>query len=178
MKMHHCRLCLLAVALLLVVGLASGERRANADQEASDAASAPAAPTSVAAGAPEVLVIKSVSPNWSEYGQQIQMVLRHFTPNTTMTTTDQYTDDQLRGYDRVVMVHNETAPLPPALLEDLAQTDKPILWLGYGLSQLPVDIGATFGFSPGDVEEKDLPNGVEYRGQVHPAKLTDYYPVR
>jgi hypothetical protein len=178
MKLHHCRLCLLAVALLLVVGLAPGERRANADQGTSGTAGTPGAPTNIAAGAPDVLVIKSVSPSWAEYGQQVQMLLRHFTPNTTMITTEQYTDDQLGGFDRVVLVHNETTPLPSALLEDLARTDKPILWLGYGLSQLPVDIGATFGFSLGDVEEQNLPNGVEYRGEGYPAKLTDYYPVR
>ena len=172
MNMLYCRLCLLVAALLLVVGLSSGERPAKADE------GTPGAPTSVAGGAPEVLVVKSVSPNWPEYGQQIQMVLRHFTPNTTMISTEQYTDDQLGGFDRVVVVHNETTPLPSELLEDLAQTDKPILWLGYGLRQLPVDIGATFGFSLGDVKEKNLPNGVEYRGQRHSAKLTDYYPVR
>src|SRR5215210_2745113 len=173
MKMHHCRLCLLAVVLLLVVGLVSGERRANADQGTFGTASTPGAPTNVAAGTPDVLVIKSVSPNWSEYGQQIQMLLRHFTPDTTMITTEQYTDDQLGGFDRVVVVHNETTPLPSALLEDLAHTDKPILWLGYGLSQLPVDIGATFGFSLGNVEEENLPNGVEYREQGYSAQLTD-----
>src|SRR3712207_497925 len=111
MNMRFCRMCLLAVTLSLVVGLVSGEHRANADQGTSDAASTPGAPASVAAGAPEVLVIKSVSPSWSEYGQQIQMVLRHFTPNTTMITTDEYTDDQLRDFDRVVMVHNETTSL-------------------------------------------------------------------
>ncbi len=175
MNMRSCRLCLLAAALLLVVGLASGERRANADPGTS---ANPSGPTSIAAGAPEVLVIKSVSPSWPEYGQQIQMVLRHFTPNTTMITTEEYADNQLGAFDRVVVIHSETTPLPSALLEDLAQTDKPILWLGYGLGRLPVDLGATFGFSLGDVEEQNLPNGVEYQGQGHPAKLTDYYPVR
>jgi hypothetical protein len=175
MKILYCRLCLLAAALLLVVALPSDARAANADERTSGITGAP---TGVAVHAPKVLVIRSVSPGWPEYGQQIQMVLRHFTPNTTMISTEQYTDDQLLGFDRVVMVHNETTSLPSVLLEDLAQTDKPILWLGYGLNQLPVDIGTTFGFSLGDVEEENLPNGVEYRGQRYPAKLIDYYPLR
>ena len=76
------------------------------------------------------------------------------------------------------MLHNETTPLPSVLLEDLARADRPILWLGYGLNQLPVDVGATFGFSLDDVKEENLPTGVEYRGQRYPAKLIDYYPVR
>jgi hypothetical protein len=96
-----------------------------------------------------------------------------------MINTEQYTEDQLLGFDRVVVVHNETTPLPSVLLEDLAQTDKPVLWLGYGLNELPVDLGATFGFSLGDVEEENLPNGVEYRGQRHPTTSIDYYyPLR
>src|ERR671916_1771733 len=175
MKILYCRLCLLAAALLLVVALPSDARAANADERTSGITGAP---TGVAVHAPKVLVIRSVSPGWPEYGQQIQMVLRHFTPNTTMISTEQYTDDQLLGFDRVVMVHNETTSLPSVLLEDLAQTDKPILWLGYGLNQLPVDIGTTFGFSLDDVKEENLPTGVEYRGQRYPAKLIDYYPVR
>ena len=172
------RLCMLAAALMLVVILPSDGRVANADEGTSGAAGAP---TSVAVGAPKVLVIKSTSPSWPEYAQQIQMVLRHFTPNTNMINTEQYTEDQLLNFDRVVVINNETAPLPSVLLEDLAQTDKPVLWLGYGLNKLPVDMGATFGFSLGDVEdgEENLPNGVEYRGQRHPAKLIDYYyPLR
>jgi hypothetical protein len=174
-KLLSCRLCMLAAALLLVITLPSDGRAASADEGTSGT---PGAPTGVAVGAPKVLMIKNVSPSWPEYGQQIQLLLRHFTPNTTMISTEQYTDDQLLGFDRVVMVHNEATLLPSVLLEDLAQTDKPVLWLGYGLNQLPVDIGATFGFSLGDVEEENLPNEVKYHGQRHPARLIDYYPLR
>jgi len=172
MKLLHRRLWLLVVVLFLVVTLPSDGRSARADDLA------PGAPTGVAPGLPKVLLIKQASPDWPEYSQQIEMVMRHFTPNTTTVSTKQYTDDQLLGFDRVVVLHNETTPLPSVLLEDLARTDRPILWLGYGLNQLPVDTGTSFGFSVGDVKEDNLPNGVKYRGQRYLAKLIDYYPVR
>ncbi len=172
MKLLYRRFWLLVVVLFLVVTLPSDGPSARADDLG------PGAPTGVAPGAPKVLLIKQESPDWPEYSQQIEMVLRHFTPDTTTVSTEQYTDDQLLGFDRVVVLHNETTALPSVLLEDLARADRPILWLGYGLNHLPVDTGTTFGFSLGDVEEENSPNGVEYRGQRYPAKLIDYYPVR
>ena len=176
MRLPHRRLWLLVVALFLAVALPSDGRSVRADDLA--LGGAPGAPTGVAPDAPKVLLIKQKSPNWPEYSQQIEMVLRHFTPNTITVSTEQYTDEQLFDFDRVVMLHNETAPLPSELLEDLARADRPVLWLGYGLNQLPVDVGNTFGFSLGDVKEENLPTGVEYRGQRYAAKPIDYYPVR
>ena len=176
MRLSHRRLWLLMVTLFLAIALASDGRSVRADDLA--LGGAPGVPTSVAPGAPKVLLIKQESPNWSEYSQQIEMILRHFTPNTTSVSTEQYTDEQLLDFDRVVMLHNETTPLPSVLLKDLARVDRPILWLGYGLNQLPVNMGTTFGFSLGDVKEENLPTGVEYHGQRYPAKLIDYYPVR
>jgi hypothetical protein len=173
MKLLHRRLWLPVLVLVLVVALPSDAHQARAGVLAPGGA-----PTGVAPGAPKVLLIKQESPNWPEYSQQIEMVLRHFTPNTITVSTQQYTDNQLLGFDRVVVLHNETISLPPVLLEDLARAGRPILWLGYGLDQLPVDMGTTFGFSLGDIKEEDLPNEVEYRGQRYPAKLIDYYPVR
>ena len=170
MKVSRCRGWLAVVALLLVVAL----RSAGADELTPGA---PSTATSVAPKAPKVLLIRQESPNWPEYSQQVEMLLRHFTPNTTTVNAQHYTDDQLLDFDRVVVVHNETAPLPALLQEDLARADRPILWLGYGLDQLPVDTGTTFGFSAGGVKDRDLPNGVEYRGRRYPAKLVDYYPV-
>jgi hypothetical protein len=176
MRLSHRRLWLLVVTLFLAVALASDGRSVRADDLA--LGGAPGVPTGVAPGAPKVLLIKQESPDWSEYSQQIEMILRHFTPNTTTVSTEQYTDEQLLDFDRVVMLHNETTPLPSVLLKDLARVDRPILWLGYGLNQLPVDVGTTFGFSLGDVKEENLPTEVEYRGQRYPAKLIDYYPVQ
>lgn len=175
MRLPHRRLWLLVVALFLAVALPSDGRSVRADDLA---LGAPGVPTGVAPGAPKVLLIKQKSPDWPEYSQQIEMVLRHFSPNTITVRTKQYRDEQLLDFDRVVMLHNETTPLSSVLLEDLARADRPILWLGYGLNQLPVDVGATFGFSLDDVKEENLPTGVEYRGQRYPAKLIDYYPVR
>jgi hypothetical protein len=176
MRLSHRRLWLLVVTLFLAVALASDGRSVRADELA--LGGAPGVPTGVAPGAPKVLLIKQESSDWSEYSQQIEMILRHFTPNTTSVSTEQYTDEQLLDFDRVVMLHNETTPLPSVLLKDLARVDRPILWLGYGLNQLPVDVGTTLGFSLGDVKEENLPTGVEYRGQRYPATLIDYYPVR
>jgi hypothetical protein len=172
MRLPRCRLWSLVVALFLVVALPSDGRSVRANDLTSGAL------TGVAPGAPKVLLIKQESPDWPAYSQQIEMVLRHFTPNTTTVSTERYTDDQLLDFHRVVVLHNETIPLPSVLLEDLARADRPILWLGYGLNQLPVDTGTTFGFSLEDIKAEDLPNGVEYRGQRYPAKLSYYYPVR
>jgi hypothetical protein len=176
MRLPQRRLWLVMVAMFLAVALPSDGRSVRADDLALDGVSE--VPTGVAPGAPKVLLIKQESPEWPEYSEQIEMVLRHFTPNTITVSTEQYTDEQLLDFDRVVMLHNETTPLPSVLLEDLARADQPILWLGYGLNQLPVDVGTTFGFSLDGVKEENLPTGVEYRGQRYPAELIDYYPVR
>src|SRR5215207_11531496 len=157
MRLPHRRLWLLVVALFLAVALSSDGRSVRADDLA--LGGAPGVPTGVAPGAPKVLLIKQESPDWPEYSQQIKMVLRHFTPNTITVSTEQYRNEQLLDFDRVVMLHNETTPLPSVLLEDLAQADRPTLWLGYGLNQLPVDVGTRFGFSVDDVREENLPAG-------------------
>lgn len=173
MRLLRRRRCLLMVILLSVVTLPTdGLSAPRADDLG------PGTPTGVAPGAPRVLLIHQRSPNWPEYSWQIEMLMRHFTANTTSVSAERYTQDQLLAYDRVVVVHNETTPLPSVLLKDLAWTDKPILWLGYGLNRIPVDTGTTFGFSLGDVVEEDLPDGVEYRGRGYAAEVIDYHTVR
>src|SRR6266508_8428 len=130
-----------------------------------------------------VLVINQLAPSWREAsdrtGQQVEMLLRHFTPNTTRMSQEAYTPGALSGFDRVVVVGNDAAkPLPPALLHDLAQARRPVLWLGYGLDRLPLDLDATLGFSPGYATDTDLPEAVEYQGQRYPATLEYYHQVR
>lgn len=162
----------LLVGLLLVGGLASAGQSARA---------IPASTESLAPGAPSVLLINQKSPNWpkdsDQRGRQVEMLLRHFTPSTTKISEDQYADDQLFGFDYVVVVGNDAGtPLPFVLLEDLARADQPVLWLGYGLDRLPVDIAATYGFSPSYAVEEDAPSWVEYRGQRYTTDLvaSDY----
>jgi hypothetical protein len=95
-----------------------------------------------------------------------------------MIKQDQYVDDQLFGFDSVVVFGNdEDTSLPSALLEDLAQTDQPILWLGSGINQLPVDMATTYGFAPDEVTDQDLPTSVEYSGQRYAIEPDDYYPI-
>jgi len=128
-------------------------------------------------------LINQDSPNYPKasdrLGRQVEMLLRHFTFNTTKISPDQYVDDQLFGFDQVVVVGNDAnTPWSSTLLKDLAQTSQPVLWLGYGLDQLPVDVAATYGFSPGYVSQEDVPNRVEYHGQRYEAKLYDYHQIR
>jgi hypothetical protein len=153
------------LALFLVVGLPSDGRAAHVD--------------SVAPGAPSVLLIYQESPDWPQYSQEVERLVRHFTPNSTAVSTGQYAKRQLFDFDRVVVVCPDFGTsLSSELLNDLAQANRPVLWLGYGLNQLPVDLGATFGFSPGQVTQENVPRWVEYRGQRYPARPSDYYPVR
>ena len=167
---------LVGLLVLLVVGSSS----AAPSVHAAPASTENLAP-GVAPGSPSVLVINQglpKAPQDSErYGADIEMLLRHFTPNTTRISPDQYTQGQLSDFDRVVVIGNDDAtPLPSALLNDLAQTDRPILWLGYGLDRLPVNMASTYGFSatPVNVTSDELPNSVEYKGQDYQAKVDDY----
>ena len=153
------------LALFLAVSLPSDGRAARVD--------------SLAPGAPNVLLIYQESPDWPQYSKEVERLLRHFTPNTTAVSTEQYVNRQLFDFDRVVVVCPEFgASLSSELLKDLAQANRPVLWLGYGLNQLPVDLGAAFGFSPGQVTQENLPTWVEYRGQRYPARPSNFYPVR
>jgi hypothetical protein len=169
-----CRIWLLLIALLPTSGLASAGQPAPA---------ASAGAYSLSSGAPSVLVVNQQTPNWSRFsdqrGRQVEMLLRHFTSTTTRITQAQYVDGQLFRFDRVVVVGNDAVtPLPSVLLEDLARAGRPVLWLGYGLEQLPVDMATSFGFSPGYVTQEEIPSGVEYHGQRYPAKLADYHQIR
>jgi hypothetical protein len=130
-----------------------------------------------------VLVINQLAPSWQETsertGRQVELLLRHFTPNTVRISQDAYTPGKLADFDRVVVVGNDAAnPLPSPLLHDIAQARRPVLWLGYGLDRLPLDLDATFGFAPGYATDKNLPEAVEYQGQRYPATLEYYQQVR
>jgi hypothetical protein len=167
------RWLLIGLLVFLVGGWSSAERSAQAT---------PADTVSLAPGAPSLLVINQETPDHPAYsdetGHYTEMLLRHFTANTTMIKQDQYADDQLFGFDSVVVVGNdEDTSLPSALLEDLAQTDQPILWLGSGIDQLPVDMATTYGFAPGEVTDKDIPSSVEYSGQRYAVEPDDYHPI-
>jgi hypothetical protein len=128
----------------------------------------------VAPGTPRVLIVNQASPSYpvvsDRTGRQTQMLLRHFTPHTTLTGEADYKAGSLAEFDRVVIIGNDAlVPLPSALLEDLAQWNGPLLWLGYGLEQLPVDMDLRFGFLPQYSTDEDLPNTVTYRGKHYPA---------
>ena len=168
------RWLLIGLLLFLVSGLTSTGASARDVQFDSE---------SLAPGAPSILLINQQLPDYPEYsdelGLRMEMLLRHFTPNITKISQDQYVDDQVFGFDRAVLVGNdENSSLPSALLEDLAQTDQPVLWLGHGLEQLPGDMATIYGFAPGEATDEYMPNSVEYQGQRYTAVLEDYHPIR
>ncbi|HEY7035615.1 MAG TPA: DUF2334 domain-containing protein, partial [Thermomicrobiales bacterium] len=136
----------------------------------------------VAPGTPRVLIVNQRSPSYptvsDRCGRQTQMLVRHFTPNTTLIEEDAYAAGTVADYDRVVVVGNDAVtPLPSALLKDLAATRQPILWLGFGISEFPVDMDLAYGFVPGFTVGDELPDEVEYRGQRYPAVLEAYTQI-
>lgn len=149
-------------------------------------ASVPAAPAlaeSLAPGAPRVLIVNQTSARWPNVSQrrgyQVEMLLRHFTPETTRIADADYAPGELQGFDRVVVIGNDSdRPLPDTLLADLARVGRPLLWIGYNLDQVPQDLEAAYGFGPGDFYDENLPDEVEYRGQRYAAQPDDYSQVR
>lgn len=141
----------------------------------------PATVTSAAADAKVLIVNQSNSeyPQASQdRGQQVQMLLRHFTPETTLVNASDYAPGALFGYRQVVVIGNDAiARLPEAFLFDVARAGRPVLWIGYGLDQLQLGSGA-LGFSPGFATSADLPTGVEYRGHRYRATIDEYHAVR
>ncbi|QIN80537.1 DUF2334 domain-containing protein [Rubrobacter marinus] len=133
-----------------------------------------------APGGPSVLIVNQEWPEWpqadDQIGPQLEMLLRHFTPRTTVVDAAEYSEGQLRSYDRVAVVGNDpTSPLPAPLLEDLARADRPVLWLGYGLDRLPRS--PAYGFHLKPPGAGDAPRWVEYRGERYGAVLDGYEPV-
>lgn len=121
-----------------------------------------------------VLVIDIVSPPYPERSEhvttQIDMLLRHFTPDTTIISAQQYRAGAASNYDRIVIVGNDpTVDLAPDLLKDLAEASAPILWIGHGLEQIPVDQANEFGFVVEFATDETLPTTIEYRGQRFPS---------
>lgn len=134
------------------------------------------------AGAPRVLVVNQHSPHYPvvshRRGYQVEMLLRHFTPNTVRITEAEYTGALLADFDYVVMIGNDAESLlPNVLLDDLAEADQTILWIGYGLDQLPVDFETQFGFAPGDPAGDNSLSRVRYRDESYAARVDDYIEV-
>ena len=120
-------------------------------------------------------------PDWPEtddqIGGQVEALLRHFTPDTRLIGDAQYEANLISRYDRVVVIGNDpTNPLPSVLLGDLARTDRPILWLGYGVGWLPKEPG--YGFHVEPLAREDAPRWVEYGGERYSAALEGYVPLQ
>jgi hypothetical protein len=145
-------------------------------------AGTPASLPGVAAGSPRVLIVNQASPSFpvasDRCGRQTQLLIRHFTPNTTLIGDGEYQAGTLAGFDRIVLIGNDAiTPLPAPLLDDLAHAGRPFLWLGYGLNQLPLDLDAASGFVPKYYVEDGLPTWVEYRGHRYPAQPEWYTKI-
>ncbi len=139
----------------------------------------PSRPNSPALRGPTVLVINQTSqddPDSStSRGLQVELFLRHFTPNTVKIAEDVYRAGLLFGFDHVVVVGNDAStPLPAALVHDIAQARRPVLWMGYGIDELPVDMAAELGFRRGPCTDTNLPRWIEYRDQQYPVRLDEY----
>jgi hypothetical protein len=137
----------------------------------------------VAPGAPTVLIINQALPEWpvesDRRGKQIQNLLRHFSPKTLLIADADYKPRQVFDFDRVVVVGNHAVtPLSTVVLQDLVHAGRPVLWLGYGVQHLPVDMDEMMGFVAEFFAETTLPTAVEYKGQHLPAKLETYALIR
>jgi hypothetical protein len=153
---------------------------------ASGASPAPAltsAPAVHAAADEHVLIVNQKSPaspvGSDHRARQVEMLVRHFTPTTDRITEDRYVAGDLARYDRVVVVGNDpVGRWPDALMSDLSRGDRPILWIGYGLDQLPGDPDAVRGFAAGFALEN--PEGVRlaYRHQLIEVRLDELPEVR
>lgn len=129
-----------------------------------------------------VLLINQSSPDYPQMshvnGLYIQQLLGHFTSHVEVTSESSYVSGQESQHDRVVVLgNNYSEPLPQVILDDLADTQRPVLWLGNGVDYLPVDMETEYGFVPGDYTNKDVPKWVEYQGSRYPAAMERYHPV-
>lgn len=138
-----------------VLGVAPGE-----PQVAPDAIDCAPSPT-------PVLVVR----DGDEYGGLVALfntnVVSAFATPTVVTTSD-YRSGDVDAYAAVVYVGTAAgAPLPADFLDDIARTDRPVLWAGANIDQLfrrHPELTERMGWRPGELE----PNGADrvvYKGR-------------
>lgn len=141
-------------------------------------------PVAAGATAPEtVLLINQLSSAFPEAsqirGQQVLMLLRHFTPAAQIVTDRDYRSGLAEGFDRIVVLGNDAIdPVEPQVLADIRHRARPTMWVGYGLGAVFADPDREIGFAPGFVSGVSAPVAVTYRGQRYQTAMEDYHLVR
>ena len=112
-------------------------------------------------------------------GQQLLMLLRRFAPAARIVTDRDYRSGLAQGFDRVVVLGNDAShPVQRAVLADIRDRGRPIMWVGYGLGAVFADPDREIGFAPGFVSSASSPITVTYRGQRYRTAMEDYHRVR
>lgn len=136
----------LGVVLLALLLLLGALPRAHAQQRA--------------AAAPRTLVLYDAPPSTEfeklglGYAIMLKNLLSHFDSSADLLPVHQYTAGKLAGYDATFYMGSYYEnPIPPALLADMAASQKTVVWFKYNLWQLawnasygfPQRFGFTFG---------------------------------
>ncbi|WP_170291627.1 polysaccharide deacetylase family protein [Heliobacterium mobile] len=66
----------------------------------------------------------------------MQNLLGHFEVNISLCTTADYHEGQLESFDGLIYLGTFEEKVSPRLLQDIAQTAKPVMWLGKNIDEL------------------------------------------
>ncbi len=87
----------------------------------------------------------------------------------TLRPTDRYRRGELSRYQVAIYVGVDDRPIPSALLDDIAHSGVPVLWMGAGISQLFQADGSLvkrLGWRPNENDAVGDVTGVRYRGRL------------
>lgn len=66
----------------------------------------------------------------------VEDLLGHFAIQSEVTSQDSYQKGELEQYDLAVYLNRNRATIPQAVLGDISETEKTVLWIGFGLEQM------------------------------------------
>lgn len=131
---------------------------------------------------PTVLVINQISATYPAASANrellVEMLLRHFTSHTRQIPASRYTAGLMSRFDYTVILGNDALTrLPAALLKDVDNYQRPVMWLGYQFNQVTESI-RKFDFAVKDCPDGVHPQAVEYKNKQYPIAIDRYCNIQ
>lgn len=120
---------------------------------------------------PHLVLYYDEGPYGELYAKALQSWLGHFRLRVTRKPVEHYQRFELRQADFVAYIGSrfDNPTLPGQFLEDIGETEHPVLWLNYNVWKLETHRGlARFGFAYEFTDSGDQYSAVRYKGVLFP----------
>ena len=126
-----------------------------------------------------VLIINHTAGKWltarNDVGRYVEQLIHHFTTHTLVVDADNYQSGSIGKHTKVVFIgHDGVAPPPDPVIQDLAGSELPIMWLGFGVSHFTAARSGKLGFSTFYWQDASEPLTLHYRGMQYETELSGY----